>query len=212
LEIGKPLNSFFRKIGLANIIATCTLLLTIATFYYQYWRVAYDLNATIIALKPNCNGAELATDVIFTNNGNRQSAIVKLSMLTRTYSSEDVPKKDQGGWSLMESNEAPFSVNPNDVISKRLSFGQEQTTPIVPISNILNMASGKRAQLISDYKFVIVVVASDGKCHEIVSDILVQNNKTTSEYDVSRLPLTLKLIPSPVTLDLQSYVSPQRRN
>lgn len=88
MDILKKISAIFYRVGLANIIATGTLLLTITTFYYQFWRVSYVLNATIIALKPNYNGSELATDIIFTNSGNRQCAIVKSYLLTRQYAND----------------------------------------------------------------------------------------------------------------------------
>jgi hypothetical protein len=206
----KKIGTSFHKIGLANIIAVGTLLLTLTTFYYQFWRVSYRSKATIIALMPNYNGAALATDVIFTNSGNRQCSIAKMSLMGKSYFKDEKYKPYSDGWGVIESTQVPFSLNPNEVISKQLLFGEGQTIPEYKIPQCLQDPNCLKADKI-DYRLVIVIVDAEGKCHEVVSDILTTAKNDTDEFEVIRLPFILSLMPSPVKMRLQSTGFPQRR-
>lgn len=112
--------TWIHKIGIANIVAISTLLLTLATFYYQFWRVSYSAKATIIALFPNYNGAALATDIIFTNSGNRQCSIARISLMSKSHFDDKRFEQYSNGWGHIDCAQVPFSINPNEVVSKQL--------------------------------------------------------------------------------------------
>lgn len=210
MKIPEAIRSLVHKIGLANFVAVTTLLVTIGTFYYQFWRVTYSIKATIITLMPNYNGAALATDIVFTNNGNRQCSIAKASLMSKSTFNDEKYKDYGNGYSMMDSAQVPFSINPNEVVSKQLLFGEGNTIPEYKIPQCLQDPNCLKAD-ITDYQLVVVVIDGDGNCHEVVSDVLTKARNNTDEFEVARLPVILKLMPTPVKKSLQSSGFPQRR-
>jgi hypothetical protein len=206
----KKISTLFHKIGLANIIAIGTLILTLTTFYYQFWRVSYSVKATFIAFMPNYNGAAFTTDAIFTNSGNRQCSIAKMSLMGKSYFKDERYKAYSDGWSIMDSIQTPFSLSPNEVVSKQLLFGEGHIIPEYKIPQCLQDPNCLKADR-TDYRVVVVIVDAEGKCHEVLSDILTTAKNNTDEFEVKRRPYILTLMPSPVKVSLQSAVFPQRR-
>lgn len=204
----KSTGNLFEKIGLANTIASVTLLLTLVTFYYQYWKVDYAVNATILTLAPNYNGAALAMDAVFTNNGNRQCSIAKIHLIGKATYKDDA---FNDGYSLSDCLQTPFSVGPNEVISKQLLFGEGQVIPTHKDPRCLqdpNCAKPIKTQ----YSLAIVVIDVKGRCHEITTDVILSNDKNIDEFSIhTKLPKIIRLMPSPVKEGLQATGFPQRR-
>lgn len=204
----KPKGSIFQKIGLANTIASVTLLLTLVTFYYQYWRVDYALNTTILTFAPNYNGAALAMDAVFTNNGNRQCSIAKINLIGKgTYKEEGF----NNSYSFYYCSKTPFSVSPNEVISKQLLFGEGQVIPTHKDPRCLQDPNCAKP-IKTEYSLAIVVIDVKGRCHEIITDVIISNDKNIDEFNIhTKLPKIIKLMPSPVKEGLQTTGFPQGR-
>lgn len=205
----KSKNSIIQKIGLANTIASVTFLLTLVTFYYQYWRVDYALNATVLTLAPNYNGAALAIDAVFTNNGNRQCSIAKINVIGKGTYKEELFNSNS---SFLECSQAPFSVSPNEVISKQLLFGEGQVIPTHKDPRCLQDPNCAKP-IKSEYRLALVVIDVKGKCHEIITDVIISNDKNIDEFNIhTKLPKIIKLMPSPVKEGLQTTGFPQLRS
>lgn len=188
LESKELFSSFVHRIGLSNIIAVSTLILTITTFYYQYWRVSYNVKATIIAVTPNYNGSLCATDIVFINTGNRQCSIAKLELEVNKSFKDN--KYDGISVPIPCLNQTPFTINSNEVTTKQFKFGKgllnfENSDP-----NIITPEN-------ADYSLVMYVVDAEGRCHKIKTFVMTTSKNKTALYDLTPLPKIVKLMPSP---------------
>lgn len=207
------ISQLISKFGFNNAISTFSLLIsigaltiTLTTFYYQFWRVNYDLKATIISICTDYKGSMCVTDVIFTNAGNKQCAVAKITLR----GSNVYMDSRYNDWSDIDCyNQTPFTVSANNVVTKRFLFGDRPFNFQYKDSKCSKDPNCMNPDEIV-YSLSIVVVDSEGKCHEVLTPIIQTFKKSPNEYNSSRLPVITKLMPSPAKVELFTLGWPQR--
>jgi hypothetical protein len=176
------------------IISIIALGISGGNFYFQYFYRYDDLKATILSISPDIPGAACTVDIVFTNNGNRECSVVSVDL------EETGDTLGEGYFWIPCLNQSPFSIKPNEVISKQFQMGGGDLKK----SGLTNLDKGMERE----WRLAFGVVDSNGNYYKIKLPVFTNTVGDNFIFNLKVYPLILKLLPSPVEKHFFQFTRP----
>jgi len=183
---------------IAIVVAGLSAMIAYLPFHFQYMRKVNDLKVTILNAVPNFNNFKCVANLIFINNGNQECSIAFIKFEEQNISRYKVPFS--GILSSKSVNPPPFTIKPNEVITKQF---RAMPGNIKPGSH-----GGAREGDTIEYRLAFGIVDSKGYYHKVNASVFIgivgggmQVDDIKADFEFNKLPISIKLLPS----DIEEY-------
>ena len=171
-----------------NFLGIIAIFIAWLPFYYQYIRKDNNVKATILSFAmDHPDGINYVSDVVFVNNGNQPCSITNVEVQFQNTDTNDPIR-----CGLLSSpciNQSPFTIKPNEVITKQFWIGKGG------IEDIQFNAYGKKDERIN-FSLAFEIIDSSGNYHKVSTPICFKKVGEESVKFPERIPKIVTLLPS----------------